>query len=245
MPEELLIETFEKVRRHPWWQARAQLALAILKQQGIHPPAHVLDAGCGWGTNLVALAGAGYHVDGLDVSRRVLELIDGPDRRLIEADLTRDLPPLEPLYAAALALDVIEHVDDDRGLVQRLAGLVQPGGIVLISVPALPELYSDFDRIQGHRRRYLPDTLRRAFEGTSLKVSRILWWGTWMVPVLRRMRRKEKIEAISRKTYADYLRVPAWPVSTLMKLLYRWEEPRALGARLRTGTSLLAIARRE
>ena len=66
-----------------------------------------------------------------------------------------------------LALDVIEHIDDDRAAVARLGSLARPGGIVIVSVPALPELFTEFDRIQGHRRRYLPETLRAAFAAAA------------------------------------------------------------------------------
>ena len=62
MPEDLLLAVFEKVRRHPWWQARARLAVAILQKESVLPPARVLEAGCGWGTNLEALAKAGARL---------------------------------------------------------------------------------------------------------------------------------------------------------------------------------------
>jgi len=244
MPEDLLLAVFEKVRRHPWWHARARLAVAILQKESVLPPARVLEAGCGWGTNLEALAKAGYRVDGLDISRRALEVIDRPDRRLIEADLTQEVPTLAEPYDALLALDVIEHLDDDRAAVRRLGALVRPGGLVVVSVPALPELFSDYDRIQGHRRRYVPNTLQGAFADSDLKVTKIFWWGAWMVRVLQRMRSSAADRQSAPKTYSDYLRIPPWPVPWLMRLLYAVEQPRTLQGRLRTGTSLFAISRR-
>ena len=66
-----------------------------------------------------------------------------------------------------------------------------------------------------------------------------------MVPVLRRMRQKSSATRQSvPKTYADYLRLPPWPAPLLMQALYAWEQPRALKGKLRTGTSLFAVARR-
>src|SRR5262249_5418370 len=112
MPEAILIRLAHQVRRHPWWQARARLVLAILRRAGIVPPAQVLDAGCGWGVTLEALEAAGYHVAGLDISRCALEHLDRPGRRLIEADLTRlhGASQAAPAFDAVLALDVIEHL---------------------------------------------------------------------------------------------------------------------------------------
>lgn len=245
MPEAMLVRTIASVRRHPWWHARARLALALLRTHGIFPSASVLDVGCGWGVNLQALESARYQATGLDISRQILELIDQPSRSLIEADLNQPLPLVHELYTGLLLLDVIEHLDDDRGAISRLAPLASTGAMLIVSVPALPELYSEFDSIQGHRRRYLPETLRATFDGTGFAIEKILWWGSWMIPILRRMRKNAVSKPVAApKTYADYLRLPPWPAPLLMRALYAWDQKNALAGRLRSGTSLFAVARR-
>lgn len=243
MPEELLVETWRKVRAHPWWAARARLVVSLLGKQGIQPPASVLEAGCGWGVNLDALERAGYRVTGFDVSRRILEFIDRPDRHLAEADLMQDLPSAAGLSDAVLALDVIEHLDDDRAALSRLEKLVRPGGHLIVSVPALPELWSAYDAVQGHRRRYLPATLRQAFSGTNLELTHVLWWGAWMVRVLRATRLNARgLPKDPAQTYAHFLRLPPWPGPWLMRLAFAWEHRRTLAGKLRTGTSLVAVS---
>ena len=152
----------------------------------------MLDAGCGWGTTLEALEARGYRAVGADISRKALELLDRPGRDLVEADLTKPLPGSVEPFDAVLALDVIEHLDDDAAAVRRLGALARPGGVVIVSVPALPEFFTEFDSIQGHRRRYLPETLRSAFEGAELELERVFWWGSWLVSMLRWSRRKPK-----------------------------------------------------
>jgi hypothetical protein len=59
--------------------------------------------------------------------------------------------------------------------VQQLSGLVNPGGRLILSVPAIPELYSEFDEIQGHRRRYTADSLKNCLEQAGLIVEDIFW----------------------------------------------------------------------
>lgn len=245
MPESFLAETLSQVRRHPWWRARARLALATLQKYGVAAPAPVADVGCGWGTNLDALEKAGYGTMGFDISRRILEMIDRPGRRLVELDLNQPLPAGHDLFAALLALDVIEHLDDDRGAVARLAQLLKPAGVAIISVPARPELFSEFDAIQGHRRRYLPETLRAVFADTGLELREIFWWGAWMVPVLRRLRNRPAAAAGPGKTYADYLKLPPWPMPALMSIACALEHRRAARGRLKTGSSLFAVAVRK
>jgi SAM-dependent methyltransferase len=247
MDEAILLELAGRVERHPWWRARAELTLALLDRLGVRPPSRVLDAGCGWGTTLAALEGRGYRAEGLDIARRALERLDRPDRTLIEADLTAPLPlaGFEP-YDAVLALDVLEHLDDDQAAASRLGALARPGGgVVIVSVPARPDLFSEFDEVQGHRRRYEPDGLRTMLAGAGLAVDRVFWWGSWMVPVLRRRvgRRRAEHGEPPALTYARYLELPPWPGRLALKLAFALERGRALAGVLRTGTSLFAVAR--
>ena len=207
MAEAILVELGGLIRKHPWWKARSSLTLRLLDRLEIRPPSRVLDAGSGWGTTLEALERAGYRVVGADISRKALEGLDGTARELVEFDLTKPLPDgIEP-FDAVLALDVIEHLDDDRGAVARLGELTRPGGVVVVSVPALPDLFTEFDAIQGHRRRYLPETLRDTFEGSGLVVEQVFWWGSWLVPMLRRSRSKPRSRP-GESTAETYRRYP-------------------------------------
>jgi SAM-dependent methyltransferase len=247
MAEAILTELAALVRRHPWWWARARLVLSLLARQTINPPARVLDAGCGWGVTLEALERRAYRATGLDVSRQALERIDQFDRHLIEADLTRPFTPVSvahSAYDAVLALDVIEHVDDDRAVVTNLGRLVRPGGILIVTVPALPELHSEFDDVQGHRRRYEPERLRAAFDGSDLEIEQLFWWGSWLVPLFRarRLATSTPTGQAPAEIYRRHLGLPPWPMLGLFRAAFAWEHGRALGGKTKRGTSLVAVA---
>jgi 2-polyprenyl-3-methyl-5-hydroxy-6-metoxy-1,4-benzoquinol methylase len=246
MDEGVLVELRELVRRHPWWQFRAILTGELLRQHGVVPPASILDAGCGWGVTLEYLESLGYRVTGLDISRRALEALDDGRRRLIVADLTQDIPEHAERFDAVLALDVIEHIDDDEAAVRRLGQLTNPSGVLVLSVPALPALFSEFDRIQGHRRRYEPSTLTGAFKSSDLKLERVLWWGETLVRLLRHQRR-ERLGGDHESPatiYRRYLRQPRWPASMALRLLLRHEVRRTLRGRASIGSSLVVVATR-
>lgn len=243
MDESLLVELGASVRKHPWWRARTDLILQVLRQSRIQPPARVLDVGCGWGVTLERLERKGFSTVGLDVSRQALERLDRADRDLVEADITQPLPPSAPRFDAVLLLDVLEHLDDDRGAVARLAPLVRPGGVLIASVPALPELFGEFDELQGHRRRYTMPMVE-ALVNDAAWSSRTFWWGSWSLALLRRQRTRPKRAngEPPAATYLRYLHLPPWPAPLLMRAAYRWEQPRALNERLKTGSSLFTVA---
>ncbi len=103
-------------------------------------------------------------------------------------DLNRDLAEQvgEPV-ATVLAINVLEHIEDDAEALRRMAAMTCPGGTVVIWVPGYQQLYGEFDRAVGHVRRYTPTTLGAAFERAGLApvqvkpvnlLGGIAWWLT-------------------------------------------------------------------
>ena len=139
----------------------------------------ILDLGCGDGEVLVELSSVSPAI-GLDPRLNDLSLAQRRGaRRLVNAD--GDRPPFARSFDLVGLFDVVEHVEDDTGLLRRACELVVPGGYVLLTVPADPKLWSKYDRYAGHYRRYsrpaLEDLLRRAgLEPIRiLPLFRILW----------------------------------------------------------------------
>jgi len=74
-------------------------------------------------------------------------------------------------FALVLLLDVLEHTDDDQGLlVQAIERTTEPGGWLLLSAPAHPLLFSRHDELLGHRRRYAPAALRALVTHAGLEL---------------------------------------------------------------------------
>ncbi|MGA1224550.1 MAG: class I SAM-dependent methyltransferase [Phycisphaerales bacterium] len=62
-------------------------------------------------------------------------------------------------FDTIVAINVLEHVPDDRGAIRNLASILEPGGHLLLWQPALPRIYNDLDRLAGHLRRYTRNSL--------------------------------------------------------------------------------------
>ncbi|WP_017976448.1 class I SAM-dependent methyltransferase [Actinopolyspora halophila] len=71
-------------------------------------------------------------------------------------------PRLDRPVETAVAINVLEHIEDDAAALRSLSRLVLPGGTVVLWVPGYQRLYGEFDRLVGHVRRYTPRTLRDA-----------------------------------------------------------------------------------
>jgi SAM-dependent methyltransferase len=73
-------------------------------------------------------------------------------------------------FDAALYLNVLEHIGDDHTELRRAAGVLRPGGALLVFVPAHEWLYSDLDYKAGHYRRYSLRQLRSVVTGAGFEV---------------------------------------------------------------------------
>lgn len=95
----------------------------------------------------------------------------------------------------AVALNVVEHIEDDIGTLATLRSIVVPDGRVVILVPAMDQLYGTLDQELGHFRRYTRRRLRDAFEQAGLRVVQMQWFnrvgtlGWWLNARVRSARR--------------------------------------------------------
>ncbi|HEU4915895.1 MAG TPA: class I SAM-dependent methyltransferase [Acidimicrobiia bacterium] len=141
-------------------------------------PTSVLEAGSGMGAMAFRLAGRfdyrGYEPDPTSfatASARLAELGRG--------EVRNEMVPLEPdrTFDLVVAFEVLEHIEDDRGTLAAWSRWLQPGGHVMISVPAHPERYGPCDEMAGHCRRYDRAGLAEVFRSAGLETLSIESWG--------------------------------------------------------------------
>jgi SAM-dependent methyltransferase len=95
-------------------------------------------------------------------------------------------PPFSRSFDLVGLFDVVEHVEDDAGLLDQAAKLVAPDGYILLTVPADPRLWSSLDDYAGHLRRYTRkmvfDLIARAglVPGVVVPIFRVLWPLGWL-----------------------------------------------------------------
>lgn len=143
--------------------------LRLLRTAGVEPPARVLDAGAGSGRLVEALRGDGYAATGIDPAPRA----EGIAREAIEAHEDAGLD-------AAVLWHVLEHLDDPASALRRVAGWLEPGGVLVVGVPNVASLQA---RLAGgdwfhldlprHRTHFTPAGITRLAEAAGFRVERI------------------------------------------------------------------------
>lgn len=126
----------------------------------------VLDVGAGLGATARAFAAHPFErylalePDPDQAARILAEVTAGnlPPRVDVQAGTTADLDPAAR-FDTVLYVDVLEHIADDRGELERVSTHLEPGGRLIVLAPAHAWLYSPFDAAVGHVRRYTRATL--------------------------------------------------------------------------------------
>jgi SAM-dependent methyltransferase len=85
-------------------------------------------------------------------------------------------------FDTAVCLNVLEHVSDDRTSLAAIRQLLQPGGRLVLLVPALPWIYGTLDRELGHVRRYTPALLSERYAEAGLRMVRLEYFNLAGIP---------------------------------------------------------------
>lgn len=140
----------------------------ILRQLEGCPPGEVLEIGSGAGMLLQELAARGHACTALETSPQARELINAVASGGGLPLTVRSAPDdnWSGRFPLLLAFEVLEHIEDDAAVLKQWASWLQPGGTLLLSVPAHPRQWNAADVWAGHFRRYrrrdLVDRLTRA-----------------------------------------------------------------------------------
>ena len=120
---------------------------------------------------------------GADYTRGSLEDIIGrfDGLPLIQMDLT-DSPFPDDVLDAIVLLNVLEHIDRDDLAVSHCFRMLRPGGILVVEVPAGPELYDNYDRELMHFRRYNRRGLSKLLTGAGFQVEESSHIGCLLYP---------------------------------------------------------------
>lgn len=237
--------------RYWWFVARRHLILTLL---GTHYPQdgrlQILDIGCGTGAMLDELAAFGTVV-GADFSPEALQfcVARGVGAELARADVRR-LPFADASFDVVTAMDIVEHIDDDKAAACEIFRVLRPGGRLLVTVPAFPSLWSEHDEALHHFRRYTVPRLKDLFQRVGLTVEKVSYTVTTLFPaiwvfrqvgnLLRPLSTASRAEGEKKANLINF----AAPVNAALLALSQWETGLVSRQDLPFGVSVVCVARK-
>ena len=169
-----------------WFCGRNDLILWAIERFFGPEPRQFLEIGCGTGFVLEAVAarfplfkltGAELFLEGLDFARRRV-----PKAKFLALD-AREMP-FTGEFDLIGAFDVLEHVSNDRAVIDGIRKALRPGGGVLLTVPQHPWFWSAADTAWHHVRRYKRGELESKLSDAGFEILASTSFMTVLLPLL-------------------------------------------------------------
>ena len=238
------IAEFEKMRAlggtHWWFLGRKHLLRALLGRMD-GKDAVILDAGCGAGVAEDALSDLGTVI-GIDIAPEALagRAPTSPERLCLAS--VDPAPFRDCSFDLVVALDILEHIEDDAAVLREFHRICKPGGMLLITVPAYNWIRSAHDDALGHYRRYSARQVAGLMRGAGFRLSKVSYAVTAPFPaavVFRLLRR-----LIGSKGGSDLSEAPR-VVNRILTAVMRIEAAILKHINLPFGLSVVAIGIRD
>jgi SAM-dependent methyltransferase len=236
----------EQVELGHWFYAgKRRIVLYWLGRYGVLMPNKLL-IDCGAGTGRFAAEAARYcsviavddHEESLRLARRRL------GTHAVKQGSCTELPFPDAIADSVTALDVIEHVENDRGALREMARVLKPEGVLVVTVPAFQALWSDWDAALHHVRRYRRAQLVERLGEAGFDLLHCSYVNVLAFPVvyvIRKWRTLRKPRSVGVSRVED--RVPPRWLNSLLMAAFVLPASQSLIS-FPFGVGILAVARR-
>lgn len=231
--------------RNFWFKARNRLILWALHRWQPGTRRH-LEVGCGTGYVLSAVRHAFPDARATGTEVFVAGLVHAaarlPDVELLQMD-ARHIPYADEFDSIG-AFDVIEHIANDERVLAQMGRALRPGGVLLLTVPQHPWLWSAQDEAAHHVRRYTATELRRKVERAGLQIEFESSFVSLLLPLMALSRLRQRGRPPGGLAGSDELDPPRWLGAVLERVMGIERELIVWGARFPAGGSRMLIARK-
>lgn len=223
---------------HWWYRARCDIICSLVEK---HVPrgSSIIDYGGGTGYIAQRLGDLGYAVKVADMSREMLDECAANGLQVIDLNAGE----LQPASTdCILALDVLEHVDDEVEVLGRLRSSLRPGGILVATVPAYEFLWSGEDYVSNHLRRHTRGSFLRNIKSGGFTVVWSSYFNTILSPLIAGVIMAKRILRPRDMYRSNVTETPSWQ-NALFYRLFALELPMLRSVSFPFGVSIAAVAK--
>jgi SAM-dependent methyltransferase len=222
-----------------WADIRLKQINAQMTKHGIST---IWEVGSGNGAVCLGLAKKGYEVLAIEPLYSGARFTASQGVPSFACTLEELSLPTGSLSAVG-AFDVLEHIEDTHPLLTEFARILSSDGLLFITVPAHPFLFSEFDSSIGHFRRYTSRELKASLSKAGFELVHFSHLFAFLVPIAWLVRVLPEKLGSSKKASANADARKQFKIAQMLEPIFR-----ALSAienilRLPFGLSILAVAR--
>lgn len=233
---------FEIQKKHWWFVSKKGIVIDVIARYlKKRPNTKVLDIGCGSGLMLNALERVGKTF-GMDMSDDAINFSKEIFSGNVEKGLLPDqIPYEESFFDLIVALDVIEHIDQDVDSLKSIRSLLTADGKAVITVPAYMFLWSAFDDLNEHKRRYTRTELNTKLVLAGFTVEKISYFNTLLFPLVFVVR---MLNNVLKRNGASDVDMPNWLLNFVLNKIFAFEKYLLRFMNLPFGVSILAVVQK-
>lgn len=244
MEKKIYQKLYEIEKSHWWFVARRKIVVnlieSIVSAHKVTP--RILDIGCSVGITTGIFSRYGWTC-GLDFSREALKFCNAHNGvSFIQGD-ARKLPVLFESCDVIVALDLLEHLQDDELALREFNRVLKQNGFVIISVPAFTILWGALDRLAHHFRRYRLKQLRDKISKNGFVVKKISYINCLLFVAVLVSRLMERVFRKGFQADAD-LKIPVKAVNSVLEKIFASESNLIGKFSLPFGNSIICVAQK-
>jgi len=240
--EKYLYDDLYKLEKKHWWHiSKRRLIQKLIENYNKVKNPRILDVGCGAGKNMEGLLRYG-DVWGLDNSLDAIRFCKKRGLKNLYLGNSEKTHLKSESFDIITILDVLEHTNDNRTL-KEMSRIIKNDGLLIATVPAFSWLWSEWDEVLHHKRRYNKKSLIEILGNNSFKVIRITYLYSFLVlPVF--FIRKIKKRLFYKQQYPSDFRLNHLLLNSIMDLLSKLEFQISKKIKIPFGTSILVIGKK-
>jgi len=219
-----------------WFIGKNELLIKMAEEQG--PFDKVLNLGCGVGENSNSFSAFG------DVISADVDLFSVSCAKKYTDVVRTDACNISfksNTFDCVILSDVLEHIEEDSRVVNEIILATKPGGLIVITVPAIKFLFSTHDLALGHHRRYSRKELLDLCK--DLHIDRIEYWNFFNLLIVAPFRLIKKFRKLSSRP--DPTKVPELINKILLFLMRIENKIITKGHSLPIGLTLVVLCRKQ
>jgi SAM-dependent methyltransferase len=244
MREEVYDFIAQNEENHWWYHSRRVIFMSVLKKvlTPFSRDERIYDIGCGGGGNFAVWSSFSDSCMGVDMSEKAL---DSCRKFAYQGLLLTDAGDLSKIISNDASLvtfcDVLEHVEDDRRVLEEAYRILKTGGFLFITAPAYGFLWGGADTLSLHKRRYSRKQLIQLVQGAHFRLVRSTYFNTFLFPPILVARLMEKFFKLNSSMECEPLH---GVLNGVLRRVFSFERHLIKYFNLPFGVSLMAIAKK-
>lgn len=241
MQEIVYHNNYELENSYWWFVARKKILRDLIQRYCLlNNKSNLLDVGCGTG-GFASFISQYFNVICLDTSDLALSYCqDRGLKNLFKGTLEEFNKDNIQIITM---LDVVEHIENDKRVIERAYELLENNGYLIVTVPAYKWLWSDHDEIHMHKRRYKKKEIARLVESAGFEIVFSTYFNFFLFPTVAIMRIIEILFKTKKNIDKPVVSVPYF-INKLLEKIFSLEKYFLKFIKFPFGLSILIIAKK-